>query len=42
MRLKKFIPAQLNEAMQQQLLNELFSSWLQEQLQQEIELQKPA
>lgn len=41
-RLEKFIPAQLNEAMQQQLLNELFSSWLQEQLQQEIELQKPA
>ncbi|ODG97831.1 group 1 glycosyl transferase [Nostoc sp. KVJ20] len=46
-RLEKLIPAQLNEPMQQRLLNELFSSWLQEQLQQEtsqqqVEVQKPA
>jgi len=33
-RLEKFIPAQLDEQMQQRLLNELFSTWLKEQLQQ--------
>ncbi|HAX76946.1 MAG TPA: peptidylprolyl isomerase [Cyanobacteria bacterium UBA11372] len=31
-RLEKLIPAQLDEAMSQQLLNELFERWLQEQL----------
>lgn len=31
-RLEKLIPAQLDESMRRQLLNELFSSWLQEQL----------
>jgi parvulin-like peptidyl-prolyl isomerase len=31
-RLEKFIPAQLDESMRQQLLNRLFESWLQEQL----------
>ncbi|MGP1375217.1 MAG: peptidylprolyl isomerase, partial [Almyronema sp.] len=33
-RLEKFLPAQLDEAMRQRLLNELFSAWLQKQLQQ--------
>jgi glycosyltransferase involved in cell wall biosynthesis/parvulin-like peptidyl-prolyl isomerase len=33
-RLEKFIPAQLDEPMQQRLLNELFAAWLKEQLQQ--------
>lgn len=31
-RLEKLIPAQLDESMRRQLLNELFSTWLQEQL----------
>ncbi|MBP5975171.1 peptidylprolyl isomerase [Brasilonema sp. CT11] len=31
-RLEKLIPSQLNQAMRQQLLNELFKNWLQEQL----------
>ena len=31
-RLEKFIPAQLDEPMQQRLLDELFQKWLQEQL----------
>ncbi len=31
-RLEKFIPAQLDETMRQRLLDELFQSWLQEQL----------
>jgi parvulin-like peptidyl-prolyl isomerase len=31
-RLEKFIPAQLNNAMRQQLINELFGQWLSEQL----------
>lgn len=31
-RLEKFIPAQLDEAMKRQLLDELFQSWLQEQI----------
>jgi glycosyltransferase involved in cell wall biosynthesis len=35
-RLEKFISAQLDETMQQRLLNELFSSWLREQLQQQV------
>ena len=34
-RVEKFLPAQLDEPMRQQLLHELFSSWLQEQLQQQ-------
>ncbi|MDM9381985.1 glycosyltransferase [Chlorogloeopsis sp. ULAP01] len=47
-RLEKFLPAQLDEPMRQRLLNELFSSWLKEQLQQQpfapqaIEAQKLA
>ncbi|WP_290883688.1 glycosyltransferase [Fischerella sp.] len=47
-RLEKFIPAQLDDTMRQRLLNELFSSWLKEQLQQQastpqaVEVQKPA
>lgn len=32
LRLEQFIPAQLDEAMRQRLLNELFESWLQTQL----------
>jgi parvulin-like peptidyl-prolyl isomerase len=31
-RLEKFIPAQLDESMRQRLMNELFTTWLQEQL----------
>jgi glycosyltransferase involved in cell wall biosynthesis/parvulin-like peptidyl-prolyl isomerase len=33
-RLEKFLPAQLDEPMRQRLLNQLFSTWLKEQLQQ--------
>ena len=33
-RLEKFLPAQLDDAMRKQLLDELFNTWLQEQLQQ--------
>lgn len=33
-RLEKFLPAQLDDAMRKQLLDELFTTWLQEQLQQ--------
>ncbi|MEB3338760.1 MAG: peptidylprolyl isomerase [Leptolyngbyaceae bacterium] len=33
-RLEKLIPAQFDEAMQQRLMNELFSNWLQEQVNQ--------
>lgn len=33
-RLEKFIPVQLDEPMRQQLLDELFETWLQQQLQQ--------
>ena len=33
-RLEKFMPAQLDEPMRQRLLNECFTTWLQEQLQQ--------
>jgi len=36
LRLEKFIPAVLNDAMCQQLLNGLFEGWIQEQVQQEI------
>lgn len=32
-RLEKFLPAQLDEAMRQRLLNEMFENWLSEQLQ---------
>lgn len=46
-RLEKLLPAKLDEPMKQKLLNELFSTWLQEQLQpitafQPVELQKSA
>ncbi|HAX87431.1 MAG TPA: peptidylprolyl isomerase [Cyanobacteria bacterium UBA11370] len=34
-RLEKFFPAQLDEPMRQRLLNELFNTWVQEQLQQQ-------
>lgn len=33
-RLEKFLPAQLDDAMRQQLLDELFNTWLKEQIQQ--------
>jgi len=33
-RLEKFLPSQLDEAMRQRLLNELFETWVQEQLNQ--------
>lgn len=33
-RLERFIPAQLDEAMRRRLLNELFNTWMQEQLKQ--------
>jgi parvulin-like peptidyl-prolyl isomerase len=33
-RLDEFLPAQLNEAMRQQLLNERFNTWIQEELKQ--------
>ena len=36
LRLEKFIPAVLNDAMRQQLLNALFEGWIQEQVQQAI------
>lgn len=36
-RLEKFIPAQLDEAMQQQLLRNLFEAWLTEQVNQEMQ-----
>ncbi len=36
LRLEKFIPAVLNDTMRQQLLNGLFESWIQEQVQQEM------
>lgn len=32
LRLEKFLPAQMDEAMQQRLLNELFEQWLQEEV----------
>lgn len=35
-RLEKFIPAQLDEAMRQRLLNECFTTWLCEQLKQQL------
>ncbi|WP_339384028.1 glycosyltransferase [Fischerella sp. FACHB-380] len=46
-RLEKYMPARLDESMQQQLLNELFASWLKEQLQQQdsqqpVEVKKTA
>lgn len=40
-RLEKFIPAQLDEPMRRQLLNELYSAWLQEQLHQMESIQPP-
>lgn len=36
-RLEKFIPAQLDEPMRQRLLNECFTAWLSEQLNQQME-----
>lgn len=36
LRLEKFIPAVFNDIMRQQLLNNLWSSWIQEQVQQEM------
>lgn len=39
-RLEKFLPAQLDEAMQQRLLNELFRNWLKEQVQQTLDQSK--
>jgi glycosyltransferase involved in cell wall biosynthesis/parvulin-like peptidyl-prolyl isomerase len=39
LRLEKFIPAQLDEPMRQRLLNQLFSTWLKEQLQQVSQIQ---
>ncbi|MER3588987.1 MAG: group 1 glycosyl transferase, partial [Mastigocladus sp. ERB_26_1] len=45
-RLEKYMPVRLDESTQQQLLNELFASWLKEQLQvpqqQLVEVKKPA
>jgi parvulin-like peptidyl-prolyl isomerase len=41
-RLEKFIPAQLDEAMQQRLLNELFSAWLKDQMQKTAQPQPVA
>ncbi|MGB7439862.1 MAG: peptidylprolyl isomerase [Coleofasciculaceae cyanobacterium] len=38
LRLEKLIPAQLDEAMHQRLLNELFKTWLQKQLEEFIRL----
>ena len=40
-RLEKLIPAQLDESMRRQLLNELFSGWLQEQLRLTMEALRP-
>lgn len=37
-RLEKFLPAQLDEAMQQRLLNELFEDWLKHIVAQELQL----
>lgn len=36
LRLEKFIPAQLDEAMKQKLLNELFLTWLDQQVQERV------
>lgn len=36
LRLEKFIPAQLDEVMRQRLLNECFTTWLSEQLKQQL------
>lgn len=40
-RLEQFLPAQLDERMQQRLLNELFANWLQEQIQQNTSVNLP-
>jgi glycosyltransferase involved in cell wall biosynthesis len=40
-RLEKYMPARLDESMQQRLLNELFASWLKEQLQEQSCEQQP-
>ncbi|MBD0386053.1 MAG: peptidylprolyl isomerase [Nostoc sp. C3-bin3] len=39
-RLKKLIPARLDESMRQRLLNELFEAWLQEQMKGMGEIRK--
>lgn len=39
LRLEKFLTTQLDQAMEQRLLNELFNNWLNEQLQQQVTLQ---
>lgn len=38
LRLEKFIPAQLDKAMRQRLLNELFETWVQKQLDEYVKL----
>jgi parvulin-like peptidyl-prolyl isomerase len=38
LRLEKYLAAQLDEAMKQRLLNELFNTWLTEQLQQQVSI----
>ncbi|MEQ8972198.1 MAG: peptidylprolyl isomerase [Coleofasciculus sp. C1-SOL-03] len=40
-RLEKFLPVQLDDAMRQRLLDEMFTTWLKEQLQQQISLGTP-
>ncbi|HBB36322.1 MAG TPA: peptidylprolyl isomerase [Cyanobacteria bacterium UBA8803] len=40
-RLEKFFPAQLDDSMRQRLLNELFNTWMQEQIQQKTSILKP-
>ena len=39
LRLEKSIPAQLDEAMQQRLINEQFEQWLNQQVQEQISIQ---
>ncbi|MEQ9671357.1 peptidylprolyl isomerase [Coleofasciculus sp. G2-EDA-02] len=40
-RLEKFLPVQLDDAMRQRLLEEMFTTWLQEQLRQQISFGTP-
>jgi parvulin-like peptidyl-prolyl isomerase len=40
-RLEKFLPVQLDDAMRQRLLDEMFTTWLKEQLRQQISLGTP-
>lgn len=39
LRLEKFIPAQLDQAMSQKLLNELFLTWLNQQVEEKVSIQ---